>query len=222
MKNKSGWITLHRKLLDNPISSKPSWAWLWVVLLLLANHDENSSFIWNGEKIILKKGQFVTGRKKLKSITGISETTIERILNYLENEQQIGQQKTTKYRLITILKWDLYQNKDNKRTTNGQQTDTFNNDNNDNNIIYKAFKEPTIEEVDIYCKERKNTVNPQKFIDFYKSKGWMVGKNKMKDWKACVRTWEGNSFNKIDNLKVASGKYNNIKKTTINDNPPKI
>ena len=44
-----------------------------------------------------------------------------------------------------------------------------------------------------YCAERKNGVDAQRFIDFYTSKGWMVGKNKMKDWKACVRMWEKDS-----------------------------
>ena len=54
----------------------------------------------------------------------------------------------------------------------------------------KQHFKPTLKEVEEYCKERNNNVNPQRFIDFYTSKGWMVGKNKMKDWKACVRTWE--------------------------------
>lgn len=49
---------------------------------------------------------------------------------------------------------------------------------------------PTLEEVAAYCVERNNHVDPEAFMDFYASKGWMVGKNKMKDWKACVRTWE--------------------------------
>lgn len=59
----------------------------------------------------------------------------------------------------------------------------------------KAFVKPTVEEVKAYCAERKNNVNPDKFIDFYESKGWLIGKNPMKDWRACVRTWEkgGNS-----------------------------
>lgn len=52
------------------------------------------------------------------------------------------------------------------------------------------FTPPTLEEVKEYCLERKNNVDAERFIDFYASKGWMVGKNKMKDWKACVRTWE--------------------------------
>ena len=54
----------------------------------------------------------------------------------------------------------------------------------------KNFVEPTVEEVRNYCLERKNNVDPEKFINFYKAKGWYIGKNKMKDWKAAVRTWE--------------------------------
>ena len=56
------------------------------------------------------------------------------------------------------------------------------------------FTPPTLEEVKSYCLERKNNVDAQRFIDYYSSNGWMVGKNKMKDWKAAVRTWERNSF----------------------------
>ena len=52
------------------------------------------------------------------------------------------------------------------------------------------FIPPTLEQVASYCSERQNNVDPQRFIDFYESKGWMVGKNKMKDWQAAVRTWE--------------------------------
>ena len=54
----------------------------------------------------------------------------------------------------------------------------------------KRFIIPTVKEIEEYCNERKNNVNPNKFFDFYESKGWLVGKNKMKNWKAAVRTWE--------------------------------
>lgn len=54
----------------------------------------------------------------------------------------------------------------------------------------KRFSPPAVEEVADYCWERKNNVNPETFVDFYTSKGWKVGKEPMKDWKACVRTWE--------------------------------
>lgn len=55
------------------------------------------------------------------------------------------------------------------------------------------FKKPTVVEIKEYCLERKNTVDAEKFFDFYESKGWLVGKNPMKDWKASVRTWERTS-----------------------------
>ena len=50
---------------------------------------------------------------------------------------------------------------------------------------------PTVEMVKAYCEERKNGIDAQHFIDFYESRGWMIGKVKMKDWQAAVRTWEG-------------------------------
>lgn len=52
------------------------------------------------------------------------------------------------------------------------------------------FSPPSVEEVRAYCRERGNCVDPERFVDFYASKGWKVGKNPMADWKACVRTWE--------------------------------
>ena len=52
------------------------------------------------------------------------------------------------------------------------------------------FAPPSVEEVAAYCRERGNTVDAQHFVDFYSSKNWMIGKNKMKDWRASVRTWE--------------------------------
>ena len=54
----------------------------------------------------------------------------------------------------------------------------------------KRFVPPSVEEVRDYCLERGNSVDPQRFVDYYSSNGWMVGKTKMKDWKAAVRNWE--------------------------------
>ena len=62
----------------------------------------------------------------------------------------------------------------------------------DSNESAKRFQPPTVEEVRSYCTERGNNVDPQTFVDFYEAKGWMVGSNHMKDWRACVRTWEKN------------------------------
>ena len=59
----------------------------------------------------------------------------------------------------------------------------------ENNSIGR-FTPPSVSEVAEYCKSRGNEIDPEEFVSFYESKGWMVGKNKMKDWKAAVRTWE--------------------------------
>lgn len=56
------------------------------------------------------------------------------------------------------------------------------------------FVKPTVEEIKAYCEERKNSVDAEKFLNYYESNGWKVGKNPMKDWKAAVRTWEKSSF----------------------------
>jgi len=59
--------------------------------------------------------------------------------------------------------------------------------------VRSVFSPPSLKEVQDYCIERSNKVDPAQFVDFYESKGWMVGKNKMKDWRAAVRTWEQNA-----------------------------
>lgn len=79
----------------------------------------------------------------------------------------------------------------------------------------KRFRPPTLEEVKAYCLERNNSINPEKFFNYYEANGWKVGRGKMKDWKAAVRSWESNGYN--DN---AGNKGNSSRKyCTENDKP---
>lgn len=74
----------------------------------------------------------------------------------------------------------------------------------------KRFTPPTVEEVRAYCEERDNGIDAERFVNFYTAKGWMVGKNKMKDWKAAVRNWE--RMNKEQANKIAErNKFNQFK-----------
>lgn len=77
-----------------------------------------------------------------------------------------------------------------KQSLNNNKDINNKNNNKDNRV---AFTPPTVEEVARYCAERHNSVDPETFINYYQSNGWMVGRNKMKDWKAAVRTWEKRS-----------------------------
>ena len=81
------------------------------------------------------------------------------------------------------------------------------------------FAPPSIEEVRAYCQERGNNINPESFIDYYAARGWELSKGrKVKDWKACVRTWEKNNFssqpkkNKFNNFEGRQYDMNELEK----------
>ena len=78
------------------------------------------------------------------------------------------------------------------------------NKNKEITIINKYFKKPELLEVKNYCILRKNNIDAEAFIAFYESKGWMIGKNKMKDWKQAVITWEKRQYKKPTMSKIDS------------------
>ena len=85
-----------------------------------------------------------------------------------------------------------------KQNKNNKKKDT--NVSKEKSAASNHFIPPALQEVQAYCQERGNKVDAEQFIDFYAAKGWMVGKNKMKDWKACVRTWERNHLTKTNRV----------------------
>lgn len=109
----------------------------WTYLLMRANHKD--AYCRDG--LLIRRGTFKTGRKQISLETGLSESKSERFLKRLEIEQQIEQQKTSKYRIITITNWlkwqgceqQIEQQVNNRRTTSEQQMDTNKNDKNKNN-----------------------------------------------------------------------------------------
>jgi ribosomal protein S25 len=120
---------------------------------------------------------FIVNYEKYNNLTnnqrGQQTSTVEGCLNNLTNNQPTTCQQPP----------------NNLLTTKEEGKERSKKDKKDKKDIY-VFHPPTLEQVKEYCKERNNSVNPEKWYDFYSSKGWMVGKNKMKDWKAAVRTWE--------------------------------
>lgn len=78
-----------------------------------------------------------------------------------------------------------------KKPDNDNEDEEDNDNENDfKEKTKKKFKKPTIEEIEEYCKQRNNKIDPHHFYDYYQSNGWKVGKNSMKDWQASIRTWE--------------------------------
>lgn len=103
-----GYIKLWRKTLDSFIFHNPLALKLFVHLLMTANYKDTELMI-NAKKHILKRGQLITGRQSLAVNTNISESMIFRLLNVMESEQLIEQQKTNRYSIITIVSYNMYQ-----------------------------------------------------------------------------------------------------------------
>ena len=134
----------------------------------------------------------------------VSRISIQKWLKILEDNNYIKRvniykqgSKQIDTRVITLVNIPCKE-----KLTDNINTKVYNN----NNITYSnnkvRFKKPNIDEVKNYCILRKNNIDAEAFIDFYQSKNWFVGKNKMKDWKACIRTWERRETKKTTTSKL--------------------
>lgn len=215
-----GWFKLHRKIMENPIFSDADLLRLWIFCLSKATYKYTKVMI-DKQEVELYPGQFVTGRFALYADynLGVSprkkvkDTTLWSWLKRLETYGNIDIKTTNKYSVVTVLKWHEYQETlttepqqiDNKLTADCCQTDTNkklrSEEGKEKDMQPPAdkppartkFNPPTVQDVQAYCLERGNNVDPERWVDHYTSNGWKVGKNPMKDWKSAVRTWEKNS-----------------------------
>lgn len=212
-----GWISIHRKILQNGmwLSEPFSRGQAWIDLLLLASHKP-TYFYKRGVKIDLKRGQLGVSEVGLSQRWKWSRTKTRKFIKDLEKEQQIIQQKNNVTQVLTIINYDEYQQKEQQSgqqdgQQSGQQKDTFNNVNNVNkDNKSRGFIAPSAFEIDDYIKTRSIKIDGGEFLDYYQSIGWMRGKNKMKDWKAAVRTWERNIKEKAGVKKIKEKDYNNF------------
>jgi len=205
-----GWISVHRKIRDCEIiwDDKPfSRGQAWIDLLLMVNH-EDKEILFNGCYRKIERGQTLTSLTKLSDQWGWSRKKTTKFLNELKMAQMLDLKSDNKSTTVTVINYDFYQvmgtarepQKSSKRTSEEHQRNTNNNEliminkergTSEEVTPSKRFIPPTVEEVEAYCRERGNNISASQFVNFYESKGWMVGKNKMKDWKGAVRTWEG-------------------------------
>ncbi len=138
----SGYIKLHRKILENPVVMKtPDHLAVWLYLLLNATHKGYDTML-EGQRITLKPGQLITGRKAISKALKINESKIQRLLKMFEIEQQIEQLTNPRCRLISILNWNEYQydEQQSKRQMNNKRT-LYKNVKNDKNTYSDGFQE---------------------------------------------------------------------------------
>jgi allophanate hydrolase subunit 1 len=184
----SGWIKIHRQILEWEWYSDNNTFRLLMHLILKANHKEKR---YRG--IELKVGSVITSRDILAIEIGLSVQQVRTSLDKLKSTNEITIKTSSQGTIIQVVNYQKYQVATSETTKeqpkNNQQVTTNKNEKNEKKEI-SIFIEPTFNEVLEYCTQRKNGIDVNKFINFYTSKGWMVGKNKMKDWKACIRSWE--------------------------------
>ena len=167
MSNSKGWISLHRKLLENPIFKNYKLLQTFLYCLLKATHDDYELLIGD-QMVSLKKGQLATGRKAISSATNLSEQNVRTALSKLEKLGILTIKPTSKYSVITVVSWDSYQGANhqvtNNQPTSNQQVTTNNNINNNNNInkdivIPDGINKESWGEWLTYRKEKKKTVS---------------------------------------------------------------
>jgi hypothetical protein len=168
-----------------------------VLIALFSYRGKNTDTVWpSREKLSKRCGM---------PMTRVSEVTGQLVdLGWLVKKGKGGFSKSTRYTitvpdLVTVTKTVTVTDLDSNGYQNGNSQACYQNGNEQrtNQELKeelkggnKRFKPPTIDEVSMYCISRGNSINAEAFVDFYESKGWMVGKNKMKAWKAALRTWE--------------------------------
>ena len=203
-----GWIKLHRQIQDSEIWAGGNEPFdrrsAWIDLLMSANH-EDKRVIFDYNPLIIKRGQYLTSVRELANRWKWGKDRVLKFLKLLERLGMVTKDSNNKRTLLTIVKYGDFQDaqdtdkdtgkdtgKDTEQTQNGRKSATNKNVKNERNINIYNIIPPTVEMVREYCQERNNGIDPEAFVSFYESKGWMIGKNKMKDWQSAVRTWERN------------------------------
>lgn len=197
-----GYIKLHRQL-------QSCWLWVddepfdrrsaWVDILMSANHADKK-ILFDGNIVLVERGQFITSIRKLSVKWKWSTTKVTHFLGVLESDMMITRKSDSKKTLISIVNYSIYQDNTNEKNTlkiqsNDTEITQKKTNKNDKEIIKNeknvknVFKKPSLEEVKAYIEEKGYSIDAERFINYYESNGWMVGRNKMKNWKAAVSNW---------------------------------
>ena len=155
----SGWIKIHRKLLDWEWFNKSEAVHLFLYMVLKANHKDNK---WQGNDV--KRGQFISSLGNISSATGITIQQIRTILKKLEKTNEIKVKSTSQFTIVTICKYECYQDENeeaNKPITNNQQTSNKQSTTNKNEKKEKNEKEVILDSWIEYRKSAKKTLTQQ-------------------------------------------------------------
>ena len=185
----NGWIRLDRAIQENFLWQEPEALKLWLYLLMAASLTDKAT-AFNGQMLNIKRGQLVFGLNAASARLNISIRRLRKYLNWFETDDMIDKQITNKFSIISITNYSQYQDAGKQASSKSQATAKQTSTTIQVTSNNKQSIPPTVEEVRAYCDSRSNGIDPEMFIAFYEARGWKIGKDRMKSWKACVVTWE--------------------------------
>lgn len=216
----NGFIVIDRKIQDWEWHDDSFTAWMFINLLLLANWKDGR---WHGRKI--PRGSLITSRSRLSDITGQDRRTVARTISGLQSTGEISVESAGKFMIIRINNYSKYQDylsknpqdhvqvhvqdhvqvhvQENAHNITNKQSNKVTREQEKSSCRGKAsasrFTPPTLNELTDYAHEiGYDSLDAQYFLDYYESRGWMIGKNHMKSWKAAVRAWKTRDQRKED------------------------
>ena len=191
---------------------------IWFKLLCLAGKTNTNGVLMMNDKIAYKDAMLATIFRRKEATVKLALATFEqfgmieivdnvitipnwekhqntdRLTELREYNRLAKQRSREKQKLLTAVNDKSMTSQSSQGTDIDREVEVDKDIDKEYRKPQKRFIAPTVEEVTAYCNERKNTVDPVHFVDYYGANGWKVGKNPMKDWKAAVRTWERNGF----------------------------
>ena len=196
----NGFILIHRKLRDHWIATDhKTLAVFHQILTRVEWKDDDKTVYFNQSQAKLKRGQMTCGRSQMCRWAGVTAQSYKTAITKLKSTNTITIQSNSRFSIITLVNWDKYQYPTNRSTSQpindqqviNQKVTTLEQYNHIplNKITRRAFSKPSIQDI----KSILNTQEAEKFLDYYESNGWKVGRNPMKDWKATARNWARNS-----------------------------
>ena len=127
-----GFIALHRKILDSPVSNNPNYLAVWVFILCKVNFKDKTK-IEGGKNVLYKRGEYKGSIAKIAEHFSLSRSTIKQIVDYFESEKMLYTQRTRNYTIFQVVNYDDYQGSEHKKPSRRQRTATTKNDNNEDN-----------------------------------------------------------------------------------------
>lgn len=198
----SGWIKIHRSIKDHWLYTEKrvfSRFEAWNDILLTVNYSDAQTLI-KGKLYNVKRGESILSLDSWAKRWGWEKSTVRRFLKLLENESMVVLDSDNVTTRLTVCKYESYQDERNadetrkklKRNSNEIQTTPIKEEEEEQEEKRRVFIKPTTQEVQEYMKEIEYNGDAEYFINYYQSKGWVVGKSKMIDWKSAVQTWKRN------------------------------